>query len=297
MQFLPGTFDEFAVNADPAQPLSPYDPADAIYTAARMLCADGARDGSTAGIDRAIFAYNHADWYVREVMTWASTYAAQDGSGCAPGRPPPRHSSGDILMTSGPGAPPLPPPQPPPRPHARSPKRPGPPPTRGRCPWSRPSTSVPSASCTQSSAISASPPGGSPATRPLGTRPIPLPPGLPAAHRKRARAASPATRGSSLDGVLAAEGFGAVPDPDEPGASLCHAARTAITAWRQPTGTSTDRDTTMERRVAALRFPCRRGQEPCVIRAPAADHRTAHRRRRTDGGDRLPGQDRSGSRR
>jgi hypothetical protein len=58
----------------------------------------------------------------------------------------------------------------------------------------------------------------------------------------------------SLDGVLDAEGFGLVPDPDEPGASLCQAARTAITAWRQPTGRSTDRDTTMERLVAALRF-------------------------------------------
>jgi hypothetical protein len=81
MQFLPATFGEFAVNADPAQPLSPYDPADAIYTAARMLCADGARGGSTTGIDQAVFAYNHADWYVREVMTWASTYTAQDGSG------------------------------------------------------------------------------------------------------------------------------------------------------------------------------------------------------------------------
>jgi hypothetical protein len=57
----------------------------------------------------------------------------------------------------------------------------------------------------------------------------------------------------SLDGVLA-EGFGPVPDPDEPGASLCHAARTAITAWRQPAGTSTDRDTTVERLVAALGF-------------------------------------------
>ena len=86
MQFLPGTFSEFAVNADPAQPLTPYDPADAIFTAARMLCADGARGGSTAGIEQAIFAYNHADWYVREVMSWAETYAAQD-SGPAVTRP------------------------------------------------------------------------------------------------------------------------------------------------------------------------------------------------------------------
>ena len=58
----------------------------------------------------------------------------------------------------------------------------------------------------------------------------------------------------SLDGVLVAEGFGPLPDPDEPGASLCQAARTAITAWRQPAGTSTDRDTTMERLIAALGF-------------------------------------------
>ena len=86
MQFLPGTFGEFAVNADPGQPLSPYDPADAIFTAARMLCADGAHGGSTAGIEQAIFAYNHADWYVREVMSWAETYAAHD-SGPAVTRP------------------------------------------------------------------------------------------------------------------------------------------------------------------------------------------------------------------
>jgi cell wall-associated NlpC family hydrolase len=77
MQFLPGTFGEFAVNADPSQPLSPYDPADAIYTAARMLCADGARGGSTTGVKQAILAYNHAAWYVRAVLSWAGEYAAQ----------------------------------------------------------------------------------------------------------------------------------------------------------------------------------------------------------------------------
>jgi len=58
----------------------------------------------------------------------------------------------------------------------------------------------------------------------------------------------------SLDGVIPAEGLGAVPDPDEPGAVLCRAARNTITAWRQPAGTSTDRYTTMERLVTALGF-------------------------------------------
>ena len=60
MQLEPSTFGQFAVNADPGQPLSPYDPADAIYTAAAVLCANGARGGSPAGLRNAVFAYNHA---------------------------------------------------------------------------------------------------------------------------------------------------------------------------------------------------------------------------------------------
>jgi len=79
MQFEPATFDQYAVNADPGQPLSPYDPADAIYTAAAVLCASGARGGSPSGIEQAVLAYNHADWYVTDVMTWAAKYAAQGG--------------------------------------------------------------------------------------------------------------------------------------------------------------------------------------------------------------------------
>ena len=58
----------------------------------------------------------------------------------------------------------------------------------------------------------------------------------------------------SLDGVLAAEGLGSLPDPDEPGAALCRAARNAILAWRQPSGTSTDRDITVKRFITATGF-------------------------------------------
>ena len=75
MQFEPATFAEFATGPD--QPLSPYDPADAIYTAAPMLCASGALGGTPAGIQHAVFAYNHAQWYVTEVMSWAARYATQ----------------------------------------------------------------------------------------------------------------------------------------------------------------------------------------------------------------------------
>jgi peptidoglycan DL-endopeptidase CwlO len=53
-------------------PASVYDPADAIAGAAKYLVAQGVQQNPTA----AIFAYNHADWYVQEVLSWASTYAA-----------------------------------------------------------------------------------------------------------------------------------------------------------------------------------------------------------------------------
>jgi peptidoglycan DL-endopeptidase CwlO len=83
MQFEPATFTQYAVDADPGRPLSPYDPPDAIYTAAAMLCATGARGGSPSGIEQAVFAYNHASWYVSEVMTWAARYADQGSSHAA----------------------------------------------------------------------------------------------------------------------------------------------------------------------------------------------------------------------
>ncbi len=49
-----------------------YDPADAIAGAAKYLIAHGVQQN----IPAAIFAYNHADWYVQEVLSWASTYAS-----------------------------------------------------------------------------------------------------------------------------------------------------------------------------------------------------------------------------
>jgi peptidoglycan DL-endopeptidase CwlO len=49
-----------------------YDPADAIAGAAKYLIAHGVQQN----VPGAIFAYNHADWYVQEVLSWASTYAS-----------------------------------------------------------------------------------------------------------------------------------------------------------------------------------------------------------------------------
>ena len=54
-----------------------------------------------------------------------------------------------------------------------------------------------------------------------------------------------------LDGVLAFEGLGPLPDPDEPGAALCRTARNVILAWRQPSGSSEYRDATVRAFIAA----------------------------------------------
>jgi hypothetical protein len=54
-----------------------------------------------------------------------------------------------------------------------------------------------------------------------------------------------------LEGVLAFEGLGPLPGPEEPGAALCRAARNVIPAWRQPIGSSDDRDATVRAFIAA----------------------------------------------
>ncbi len=75
MQFLPATFAEYGVDADHDGQASIDDPADAVYSAARMLCHDGAGRGG-APLRGAIFAYNHAEWYVDAVLQLAAQYAA-----------------------------------------------------------------------------------------------------------------------------------------------------------------------------------------------------------------------------
>jgi hypothetical protein len=74
MQFLPSTFAAYAVDGDGDGVANIMDPADAIYSAARLLCAWGAGLGGQS-LYAAIFAYNHADWYVREVLAYAVAYA------------------------------------------------------------------------------------------------------------------------------------------------------------------------------------------------------------------------------
>jgi transglycosylase-like protein with SLT domain len=76
MQFLPSTWAEWGISGfGPPGPPDIMDPFDAVPSAARMLCADGASSGTQSGLRHAIFAYNHADWYVNEVLALAGRYA------------------------------------------------------------------------------------------------------------------------------------------------------------------------------------------------------------------------------
>jgi hypothetical protein len=74
MQFLPSTFVAYAVDGDGDGVANILDPADAIFSAARYLCAWGAGLGGRS-LYAAVFAYNHADWYVREVIRLAIAYS------------------------------------------------------------------------------------------------------------------------------------------------------------------------------------------------------------------------------
>jgi hypothetical protein len=72
MQFLSSTWAVYGVDANHDGRTDRYDPADAIHAAANYLCASGAAHART--LYRAVFAYNHADWYVRAVISQATAY-------------------------------------------------------------------------------------------------------------------------------------------------------------------------------------------------------------------------------
>src|SRR4029453_10185442 len=72
MQFMPATWKMYGVDANNDGEKDPYNPVDAIFAAARYLKAAGAE----TDIRRAVFAYNHADWYVDSVLRRAQFIGA-----------------------------------------------------------------------------------------------------------------------------------------------------------------------------------------------------------------------------
>jgi murein DD-endopeptidase MepM/ murein hydrolase activator NlpD len=75
MQFMPATWRMYGVDANKDGKRDPYNPVDAIFAAARYLKAAG----GNSNIKKAIFAYNHAGWYVDSVMLRAKLIAGVPG--------------------------------------------------------------------------------------------------------------------------------------------------------------------------------------------------------------------------
>jgi hypothetical protein len=71
MQFMPPTWQMYGTDANKDGRKDPYNPVDAIFAAARYLKAAGYEQD----VRRAIFAYNHADWYVDSVLLRARLIA------------------------------------------------------------------------------------------------------------------------------------------------------------------------------------------------------------------------------
>jgi hypothetical protein len=72
MQFLASTWSAYGLDANGDGSASRWDPADAVYAAANYLRASGA----PPDYHGALLHYNHAEWYVTEVMSWAGRYRA-----------------------------------------------------------------------------------------------------------------------------------------------------------------------------------------------------------------------------
>ncbi|MEW9534150.1 NlpC/P60 family protein [Microbispora sp. NPDC049125] len=76
MQFLGTTWKTYGVDGNGDGRTDVYDPADAIPSAAKYLKASGA----PGDLYRAVWRYNHADWYVRRVLAFAREYSGSFGT-------------------------------------------------------------------------------------------------------------------------------------------------------------------------------------------------------------------------
>ena len=82
MQFMPSTWAAYGVDGNGDGRADINNDADSIMSAANYLTASGVTDGRD-GVRRALFAYNHADWYVNDVLYYAHQY----GGGTVLGSP------------------------------------------------------------------------------------------------------------------------------------------------------------------------------------------------------------------
>lgn len=72
MQFMPGTWAGYGVDGNKDGRKDILDPDDAVPASARYLVASGAK----TDVKKALYAYNAAEWYVNDVLTYAHAYGA-----------------------------------------------------------------------------------------------------------------------------------------------------------------------------------------------------------------------------
>lgn len=77
MQFMPDTWLRWGTDGSGDGIADPWDPEDGLFSAARYLAAAGAH----TDLPRAIFAYNHAQWYVDDVLELAALFGGGAGDG------------------------------------------------------------------------------------------------------------------------------------------------------------------------------------------------------------------------
>ncbi len=72
MQFMPATWEVYGIDGDGDGVANILDQADAVFSAAKYLCASGGGNSDT--LYQAIYAYNHSDYYVQTVLAAAAQY-------------------------------------------------------------------------------------------------------------------------------------------------------------------------------------------------------------------------------
>ncbi|PKW14235.1 membrane-bound lytic murein transglycosylase B [Saccharopolyspora spinosa] len=181
MQFIPSTWQKFAVDGNDDGVASPHNIHDASLAAARYLCSGGDLR-SPQNLAAAVFRYNHSDSYVRTVLIWAAAYA----KGVTPTPSELAPEVGDVLegerlpdgpqvLAMVPPAPPTPTGAPAPQPTPATPAPTGPPPDATPRPAEQsPTIGVPPLEIPEPSPPDLTPPG---TTTPPGTPPSAIPPG------------------------------------------------------------------------------------------------------------------------
>ncbi|MDQ3895958.1 MAG: lytic transglycosylase domain-containing protein, partial [Actinomycetota bacterium] len=92
MQFLAATWAAYGVDGDRDGERDVYSAVDSVYGAAHYLCTNGA--GDLAHLADALWAYNHAGWYVDDVLVLALRYGSD---GLAPGTSTPVADAAALL--------------------------------------------------------------------------------------------------------------------------------------------------------------------------------------------------------